>query len=351
MVLRYFFKRVFLAFLTFLAIYIIVFILLASFSPDPFSDLLESSSKGVDQAKKLADLRAKYYFDKPAIIRLAYYTADIFQGNFGTIYKTGQDGEIPNLFFGPLRYTILVSLPSFFISALIGIILGTIAAYRRGRLEDAAITGISTFFVAVPSFVLAPFVVLIAIKIGLPFEFKDATTYGFWTSFASLIPPIFVFSITSIAGYVFLVRNQIVSVLSSEYVLIAKAKGLSKSDIFFKYVLKNASIPLVRSLIFSYIILLSGSIVLEQFFRIPGSSSILVTAAFEGEVNISMFSIIFFTSLSLIVDIIGDLSYVFMDPRISFGQDIPTNYWNKIKNWKLRNYPKKGDENVGSKRV
>ncbi|ATP59672.1 ABC transporter permease [Mesomycoplasma dispar] len=348
MVIKYFFKRLGLALITFLAIYIIVFILLANFSPDPFSDIIESGGKGVDQAKKIAELRAKYNFDKPSLVRLAYYTVDIFKGNFGSIYKTGEDGKIPDLFFGPLRYTILVSLPSFIISATIGIILGTIAAYRRDRIEDATISGLSTFFVAIPSFVLAPFVVLIAIKIGLPFEFKDAKTYGISTSFASLLPPIFVFSITSVAGYVFLVRNQVVTVLSSEYILIAKAKGLSKLDIFFKYVLKNAAIPLVRSLIFSYILLLSGSIVLEQFFRIPGSSSILVNAAFDGEVNISMFSIIFFTSLSLVVDIIGDLAYVFMDPRITFGQDSPISYWARIKNWKLRNYPKKEKKNARS---
>lgn len=346
MALKYFFKRLLLALITFLAIYIIVFVLLANFSPDPFGDLVEKGSKVADQGKKLADLRTKYHFDQSTLARLWFYTAEVFKGNFGPIYKTGEDGQIPSLFFGPLRYTILVSLPSFLISAFLGVILGTVAAYRRDRIEDAAISGISTFFVAIPSFVLAPFVVLIAIKIGLPFEFKDPSTYGISTALASLIPPIFVFSITSVAGYVFLVRNQVITVLSSEYILIAKAKGLSKMDIFFKYVLKNAAIPLVRSLIFSYIILLSGSIVLEQFFRIPGSSSILVSAAFDGEVNISMFSIIFFTSLSLIVDIIGDLVYLFMDPRISFGNKSPISLWEKIKNWKIRNYPRKEKNNA-----
>ncbi|MBG0730571.1 ABC transporter permease [Mycoplasma sp. 'Moose RK'] len=347
----YFFKRLALALFTFIAIYIIVFILLANFSPDPFADSLKDAGKGADETKKLAELHAKYHFDKPTIVRLWIYTADIFKGNFGAIYKTGQDNAIPNLFFGPLRYTILVSLPSFLISSLLGIILGTIAAYRRGRVEDAAISGISTFFVAIPSFVLAPFVVLIAIKIGLPFEFKDAEIYGVSTTIASLLPPISVFVLTSVAGYVFLVRNQIITVLASDYILIAKAKGLSKTAIFFKYVLKNAAIPLVRSLIFSYIILLSGSIVLEQFFRIPGSSSVLVNAAYNGEINISMFSIIFFTSLSLFVDIIGDLSYVFMDPRISFSQKSPINYFERFKNWKARNYPKKGVKNAESTRI
>ncbi|WP_337898330.1 ABC transporter permease [Mesomycoplasma ovipneumoniae] len=348
MILKYTLKRLALALLTFIAIYILVFVLLANFSPDPFGDVIDKGGQGSDQAKKIADLHAKYYFDQPTLTRLAYYTADIFQGNFGARFKTGEDGKIPELFFMPLRYTILVSLPSFLISSTLGLVLGTIAAYRRDRLEDAAISGISTFFVAIPSFVLAPFVVLIAIQIGLPFEFKDAETYGSLTSFASLLPPIFVFSITSVAGYVFLVRNQVISVLSSEYILIAKAKGLSKLDIFVKYVLKNAAIPLVRSLIFSYIILLSGSIVLEQFFRIPGSSTVLVNAAFDGEINISMFSIIFFTSLSLVVDIIGDLSYVFMDPRISFGQDSPISYWARIKNWKARNYRAAEEKNARS---
>lgn len=346
---KYLFKRLFLALVTFIAIYIIVYLLIATFSPNPFDNIQGNGSQRGDEAAKIAKLKEQFGFNLSPIARLWNYTKDVFHGNFGAIYKNSANDQqaIPNLFFGPLRYTILVSLPSFLISATLGIILGTIAAYRRDRLEDATITGVSTFFVAIPSFVLAPFVIIIAIKLGLPFEFKDPSIYGIGVTAASLIPPIFVFSITSIAGYVFLVRNQIITVLSSDYVLIAKAKGLSRSQIFFKYVLKNATIPLVRSLIFSYIILLSGSIVLEQFFRIPGSSSILVNAAFDGEVNISMFSIIFFTSLSLIVDIIGDLAYVFMDPRITFGTNSSTDYLSRFKNWQARKKEiKKGVKNV-----
>ncbi|WP_434337089.1 ABC transporter permease [Mesomycoplasma conjunctivae] len=338
----YFIKRIFLALLTFIAIYVIVYLLIASFSPDPFSATLESSKKSDgSQAAKLAELHARYFFDRSPIVRLGIYTANMFKGDFGPIYKTGETNAIPNLFFSPLRYTILVSLPSFILSSIIGVTLGIVAAYRRDRLEDAAISGFSTFFVAIPSFVLAPFIVFIAIKLGLPFEFKDPATYGAAVTATSLIPPIFVFTITSIPGYVFLVRNQVITVLSSDYVLIAKSKGLSAVAIFFKYVFRNSSIPLVRVLLFSYVGLLSGSIILEQFFRIPGSSSILVGAAFEGEINISMFSIIFFTSLALIVNILGDMTYVVMDPRITFGAQSQTNYLAKFKHWRSRKLKEK----------
>lgn len=340
MLTKYILKRLLLAIVTFIVIYVIVYLIMAKFGNNPFVNTVDAiKSKSTDASEQLIKLQKENGFDKPAVVRLWDYTVGIFHGDYGKIYKSSET-SIPALFFKPLRYTILVSLPSFIISVILGVILGTISAYKRGKWQDASITSFATVFVALPSFVLAPFIILIALKINLPFEFKDAEDYSVGTMITSLIPPIVVFVLSSIARYTFLVRNWVVTTLSSHQVLIAKAKGLSKFKIFTKHVFRNASIPLVRTLIFSYLALLSGSIILEQFFRIPGSSTIIVNAIQDGEINVSMFSLIFFTSLSLVTDIVADLSYVFMDPRISIASKSERNYWVEFKKWRSRKQSK-----------
>ncbi|VEU59845.1 ABC transporter permease [Mesomycoplasma neurolyticum] len=340
--LKYFLKRLLLAFLTFLIIVFIVYLIQAGFGKNPFlpEDFKPNSKNAAKDIAASQKLAAAHGFNSNVFIRFFVWFKNLFfKGDAGIIY--GQENEfshnIPALFFKPLKWTIIVSLPSFILSLVIGIILGTIAAYNRKKAIDSAIATFVSIFIALPSFVIAPALILIFSKMGLPSEFKDPRDVSGYATFLSLITPIIVYTLGSLAGYTLFIRNQVVSVLTSNQVLIAKAKGLTNFQIFRKHVLRNASIILVGGLILSYIGLLSGSILLERFFRIPGSSNLIIQYTTSGEINVIMFSLAFYTALTLFTMIIADISFVWMDPRIKFGMSNNSTSWStRLKNHLIR---------------
>jgi oligopeptide transport system permease protein len=174
------------------------------------------------------------------------------------------------------------------------------------------------------------------------FDFKLPEDVGLLLSLKSLMLPILTVTLASLAAYTILMRNQITTILTSNQVLIAKGKGLSSVDIFFKHILRNISIPIISFMLPSFVVLLAGNVVIEQFFNVPGSSSVIIHAFPNGEINIIMFSIIFYASISLMIQILLDFLYIVIDPRIMFVERGKINYINNIinrvkvhKNYKL----------------
>jgi oligopeptide transport system permease protein len=144
--------------------------------------------------------------------------------------------------------------------------------------------------------------------------------------------PILTVTLASLAAYTILVRNQLISILTSNQVLIAKGKGLSAIDVFFKHILRNISIPIISFMLPSFVVLLAGNVVIEQFFNVPGSSSVIIQAFPNGEINIIMFSIMFYASISLAIQILLDILYIIIDPRIMFIEKDKINYINDLIN-------------------
>ncbi len=326
--LRYIFKRIILAILTLIILVTLVYFLIASFAKNPFA--------GGDPDNVINQVKI-HGLDKPVIIRFGKYIQDVFNGSFGEIYvpKGGESRNIPLFFFLPLRYTLLITIPAVIFSLILGIGLGVIAGYKRGTWVEGLINIFVMFFVGLPSFVLAPIAIMIAINSNgfiLP-SFQRPEDVGWLITLKSLFLPILIVTLVSLAAYTILTRNQMVSILTSNQVLIAKSKGLSSVDIFFKYILRNISIPILSFIFPSFLALLAGNIVIEQFFNVPGSSSVIIQAFPSGEINVVMFSIIFYTSLSLISQIILDITYLFIDPRIIFIEKGKINNLNNFINW------------------
>ncbi|MDJ1646933.1 ABC transporter permease [Mycoplasma phocimorsus] len=383
---KYILKRLMLAILTMLIIIVVVYTVTALFQKDPFVSLEDAGNNANIKEENLKLANAYFLKDKsgawvPVLDRLALYlfgnkffgmpiyfrasTQELFQtisvtgmpqtetiygifeGNPGPIFlpenapginiaEISVDQQIPLLFFRPLKYTIGVTLPSFIISAILGVTLGVVAGYKRGKFLDTFINSASLLFVAIPSFVLAPLIIKWGLALGFPPSYLPIGEYTLAEVIKSYIPIIFIISISSLSGYIIYTRNQVVTVLNSNYVLIAKSKGLNQSQIFFKYVLRNISIPLVAIIIPSYIILLSGSIVIERYWNIPGTSTIIVNSFQKGETNIIMFNVIFFSLLSVFTAIIVDVAVAIMDPRIKYSSDTPNSLIKRFHAWKIR---------------
>lgn len=365
--LKYILQRIGFAVLTLIIIVFVVYVLTTQFSVNPFVEkaLATSESSGSTDSnkellKKLFNDSVRYHF-LPAswanrydefenvwlnyrlspFTRFGYWLSDIFtnkQNPFGepfneNIFQQTQTSSISELFFKYLKLSIIVTLPAFFISAIMGIVLGTVAGYKRGTIFDAGINIFSLFFIALPSFIIAPILISILLRVNItpnfinPYSAQSSQVYTKSQIFLSWIPPILIVVLGSLSGYITYTRNQVITVLTSNYVLIARSKGLKQSEIFFKYVLRNISIPLAAILIPSYIGLLTGGIVIERYWNIPGTSEIIAQSFPQGEINIIMFNTVFFTFLGVMTTIVVDISYTILDPRIKYSSQSGFSYW------------------------
>ncbi|WBP83881.1 ABC transporter permease [Mycoplasmopsis edwardii] len=365
--LKYILQRIGFAILTLLIIIFVVYVLTAQFSINPFVEKAhgaaqESNSQSTKELlRKLFDDSVKYHFLPSSwegkydqykdvwttykispFIRFWYWLSDIFtnkENPFGIPYDSNiftitQTKSISELFFKYLKFSVIITVPAFFISAALGITLGIIAGYKRGTLFDAGINMFSLIFIALPSFIIAPILISILLKLNVtpsfinPFSSQSSQVYSTGQIALSWLPPILIVVLGSLSSYITYTRNQVITVLTSNYVLIAKSKGLSTSEIFFKYVLRNISIPLAALLIPSYIGLLTGGIVIETYWSIPGTSQIIAQSFPKGEINIIMFNTVFFTFLGIMTTIVVDVSYTILDPRIKYSSKSGFSYFN-----------------------
>ncbi|AWX42587.1 oligopeptide ABC transporter permease [Metamycoplasma cloacale] len=357
---KYILQRIAFAILTLFIISILTFCLIAAFAPNPVKQLAEEGwTKLHDKSgyagfsDYLAREEVKYGLRYlaldgqpgdyvPIIVRYFKYIGGLFAGDYGQIIKPTSNPNpvvytsIPILFFKPLKYSIMITLPSFVISSILGITLGVVAGYNRGKWIDSSINIFVVVFIALPSFIIAPIVITLFVKVGLPPKVFTIEEQSITEVMKSMVPPILVITLGSLAGFTTYTRNQIVTVLTSNYVLIAKTKGLSRTSIFFKYILRNISIPIFTMLIYSFMGLLTGSIIIEKFWNIQGTSMVITYAFPNGEIYIEMFSIIFFTALSLILEIFVDVCYAILDPKITFGTTSKRNYFLFFKAWTIR---------------
>ncbi len=230
----------------------------------------------------------------------------------------------------------IITVIAFVLGSLIGVTLGFWAGYKSGKMSDVVINIIIIIFVSVPSFILAAFLIVLGPKIGLPANFLDWSIYGFGKAFLSMILPILILVVLSLATITYYIRNEIKAILLSDYITNARSKGLGEWKIFKKYVFRNASIPLITVIFPSFVYLLTGSMVVETFFGIPGSSLVIINAIKTGETNIVMFNVLFMGFLSMTIRLVLDIIYVFIDPRIKYSSATTARNYGVISSIKRR---------------
>lgn len=330
--IRYIIKRFLLGIISLFILMSIIYLLVASFSKNPFL----VGGNNLDDAEQLAKTNGLL---DPILVRYGRYFSGFFTGNFGVIYNPPYEvANIPEFFFSPLKWTLLITAPAFIISIIFGVLLGVLAGYNRGKWVDSVINLFVMIFIGLPSFVFAPIMIMIAIKsngVIIP-SFIRPDTQNWLVTIKSLLLPITTVTLSSLAGYTILTRNQVVSVLSSNHVLIAKSKGLSQWEIFWKHIARNITIPIIAYMVPAFIILLAGNVVIESFFMVPGVSEVIIQAFPNGEINITMFSIFFFAGVSMLSQLILDVSFVMIDPKIKFFEASKTSLFVILKNKIIR---------------
>ena len=269
---------------------------------------------------QIAILEEKYGMNDPIPVQYARYLKGVFQGDFGTSFKL-QNQEVTDLVLTRIPYTIKPGALALLIGIIIGITLGAIAAMKRNSWADHMITIISVLGVSIPSFVLAAFLqYFICTKLGwLPVIYQPADEMRgvtMWDEFKSLILPAISLSVPVIASLMRYMRSELIEVLNPDYILLARAKGLTKAQVIVHHALRNALIPVITVVGPMVVSIMTGSLVVEKFFGVPGLSNLLLNSVTMKDQFLTLGIAFFYAFLYVIVILIIDLLYGVIDPRI-----------------------------------
>ena len=285
----------------------------------------EGSNKA--QKEQIAIIWESRGYDEPLLVQYGIYIRDIFtKFDFGTSWVIKKTEPAWNLLTGRLLPTVLVNLYSLLFSIPLGIAFGIFAAIKKNKWQDHLISTMVILFVSVPSYVYA-FLVQYFLYFKLDLfpptisSVADAGgTYFSWIMLHSMIPAILSLSFGQIAGLCRFTRAELTETLTSDYMLLARTKGLTRSQATTRHALKNAMVPILPSIISSFIGILGGSMIIEQIFSIPGVGQLYVQSVVGRDYDVFMMDSIFYTFVNLLAGIVVDISYGFIDPRIRMGE-------------------------------
>ncbi len=264
----------------------------------------------------LKNLEEKYNLDEPLIVQYGMYLMDILQGDLGasTSYP---DHDVNYFIFNGLPKSMLLGLVSLFLAVVLGVSVGMISSVKQNTWVDYTTMSLAILGITVPLFVIGPILqYFLALKLHwLPTSGWIEGKYGLVT----LIMPIITLTLPYFAYIARLSRASMLEVLRSDYVRTARAKGLKESVILFKHVLKGALLPVVSFLGPALAGIVTGSVIVEKIFRIPGIGHLFIQAAFNRDYSLLMGTVIVYSVILLLMNFLVDILYGFLDPRITYS--------------------------------
>ena len=266
-------------------------------------------------------------YNEPLLTQYGIYLKNIFSDwDFGTSWYISFRTPAWDVLIDRLPPTVLVNLYSLLFSIPMGIGLGIFAAVKKNKWQDSLISTLVMVFISVPVYVYGFLVQYIFyFKLGwLPLQvYSLADAGGSWFSgkmFFSMIAPIIALSFGEIASLCRFTRAELTETLTSDYMLLARTKGLTRAQATTRHALKNAMVPILPMIIASFVGILGGSFVIEKIFSIPGVGQLYLKAISLFDYDIFMMDTIFYTFTGLLAGIVVDLSYGAIDPRIRMGE-------------------------------
>lgn len=262
----------------------------------------------------------KYHLNEPLPVQYGYFLKDFLAFDFGTSIKVQPKVPVFDIIKGKLPVTIQLNVFSILLTVPLGIILGIIAALKKNQMADHIINIMVIFFISVPSFVFAALLqYFVAFKWNLaPILLSTEPTLT-WTKFKSMILPILALSFYGIATITRYMRAELCEALNSDYMLLAKTKGLSQVQATVKHAIRNSFIPLANIIIPMFFSILGGSMVIENIFGVPGIGNLSVSSINALDHPLTIAVLFFYSLISLISILVVDLSYGIIDPRIRIG--------------------------------
>ena len=314
---KYILKRTGLMIMTFMIIFVICFTLIKL--------LPITITVGIGQDREIieAQIEARGWYKPIPEQFVIYLKRIILEGDFGigTNMPEFRNKPVWDTFVGMLPPTILLNVYSSLFSVPIGIALGIFAALKKNRWQDHTISTAVMVFISVPGFVTASLILYFLCFMWnlLPKTMMGGYDYFTWDMFKSMIPAILSMSFGSIAGYARFTRAELTEVLTSEFMLLARTKGLTKRQATTRHALRNAMVPIFPSIVGEFISVLSGSLVIERIFSVPGVGRLYLNAINSIDYDFFMMLSGFYLLVGLAAGLVIDLSYGVIDPRIRMG--------------------------------
>ncbi len=309
--LLYVLRRIGVAILTIFLVAAITFFLMNAVPGSPF--MTEKSTP-----EQIALANAKYGLDQPVAVQFVNYIRNLLHGDMGTSLKMQQDTPVTKILFGQNKFflSIRLGLAALLVAILLGIPLGVLSAYYRGKWIDNILRVVTTAGIAMPTFVIAT---LMLFGFGVYLKVLPVQS-GSLTSFSSYIMPVTTIAFYPTCYVAKLTRTSMLDAISQDYIRTARAKGLKTKMVLFKHALRNSLIPVITYLGPLTAGIITGSLVVEQIFNIPGIGSYFVSSILNRDYPIIMGTTILLASLIVFMNLVVDIAYKIVDPRINLTQ-------------------------------
>lgn len=318
---RYFLTRLWWSIVTIIVIVIVNFLIIQMVPGDPVQALIGEYPAPPEYIEQI---RRDFGLDQPLFVQLWQYLLNLSQGNLGFSFANRQ--PVLDLILNRSSYTLLLIMPALFFSALIGIALALAAASRGGAIDNV-ITAVTLFGYSIPVFWLGQVLVLIfAILLGvLPasgmYSLRAPSTGigAVWDMIQHMILPVFCIMTFKVAVFARTGRASILGVIRSDFVMTARAKGLGKRYVLWRHVLPNAIIPVVAVFGYQFGHALTSSLLVETVFAWPGLGQLFISAIAQRDFPVLQGILLFSTIFVVIANLLADLVYTLVDPRIRSG--------------------------------
>ncbi len=261
-------------------------------------------------------------YNEPYLVQFWLFAKNVVtKWDWGLSEKLYFGQDVWSVFVRKLPATMVVNLYSIIWSIPLGVALGVVAALKKNSWVDYFLSTATMVVISVPSFVYAFLVQYIfCYKLQwFPFLMKGGSDYFSWEMFKSLVPPVLSLSFGVIASFTRTTRAELTEVLTSEFMLLARTKGLTKTQATVRHALRNCFVVIVPAIFGEFIGILGGSLIIEGIFAIPGVGGLTLSAITGLDYNIFMLSTCFYTAIGLVAGLVVDISYGFIDPRIRMG--------------------------------
>jgi len=272
--------------------------------------------------------REQYGFDVSTFQQYTRYVQGLLRFDLGTSLRSGSP-RVTALIAQRLPWTLVLSVSTLIISLVSGLVLGTLAAWKRGRWQDTLLLNASTISVALPSFFIA---LMLSFYLGFRLELLPAYTNPdmvaqfdwSWKAIMVVLSnaalPIMSMSLGGIIGYSQITRNSVIAVTNEDYVVTARAKGLPQTAVLYKHVLRNALLPLATSIGMNIGGLIGGAIIIEQVFNWQGMGTLFLEANSTKDYPLMMGIMLFLSGFAILANLVTELLYVVLDPRVTVGE-------------------------------
>ena len=276
---------------------------------------------GTDTCYAEMQWREALGYNKPILVQYWIFLTNVFtKFNWGVGFRMYPLQSVVGIMTQKLLPTMYVNFFAVILSIPIGLIFGTFAALRKNKWEDQVISVGVMLVISVPSYIYC-FIIqyLLCVLGGFPLVVSSSTAYFTWDVFYTYIPAIICLSLGTVAGLTRYTRAELTEVLTSEFMLLARAKGLTRAQATVRHAFRNSMVPIFPMILGEFISILGGSLIVENFFSIPGVGQMYLTSIQQKDYGFFMFISMFYVAIGLVAGLIVDLSYGFVDPRIRMG--------------------------------